>query len=138
MVYSQVLAGVSPWQVQVETGRSGKEQGDTGRYFGSVIWRRLCVMEISNKTQNHHCEHNMILLLLTPSDIFVECWHLKSTYIICSECMFSARNYQFLLVYLSNINYLVRLVHINRSIDRSFDKSINQSSNLLCAVIHCS
>ena len=30
MVYSQVLVGVSPWRVLVKTGRSGKEQAETG------------------------------------------------------------------------------------------------------------
>ena len=30
MVYSQVFVGVSPWQVLAKTGRSGKEQEETG------------------------------------------------------------------------------------------------------------
>ena len=41
MVYSQLLVGVSPWRVLVKTGRSGKEQGETGEQRNYGVWERV-------------------------------------------------------------------------------------------------
>ena len=41
MVYSPVVVGVSPWQVLVKTGRSGKEQRETGGQGNYGGWERV-------------------------------------------------------------------------------------------------